>query len=197
MNDSPPKKRREPWFYIYWGTALMMLTAIGMFAWLMLIGRREGSRVPASESPRTGGGRPADAYQVLSRFNPPAYRDLGDAPDPPATGYRAAIARYTQRDYQGAIAGLGAATANSKSPQAHFYLGICYLYTDDTPSGIAELRKTLDSINTPYAAQAHFYLAKGLLRTGDIAGARQHLDSAIALHGDLEQQAENLLSRLK
>jgi tetratricopeptide (TPR) repeat protein len=110
-----------------------------------------------------------------------------------SAGFRDAIAHYKNRDYAAAIPGLAA----EPDIEARFYLGICYLYTGKRDNGIAELRKVIAAGDTPYLERAHFYLAKGLIGAGDLSGARQQLDQTIALHGDLDQQAEGLLARLK
>ena len=174
-----------------------MLIAIGMFAWSYVQSGREGSHVTASESPRTGGRIAADAYETLSRVFPPAWRDLAPQSQRPVE-LRTAIKNYSDRDYPAAIA-MFAAVRNQRPDcvEARLYLGICYLAGDDRAAGIAELRSVVAAGNTPYLEQARFYLAKGLLGTGDIAGARRQLNDAIAMHGDLEQAAETLLARIR
>ena len=174
-----------------------MLIAIGLFAWSFIQSSREGSRVTASESPRTGGGLTVTGYETLARVYPPAYRDLDTASNRSAE-LRTAIDRYTQRDFSSAIpAFITVVNKQPASAEARLYLGICYLAAEKGAAGVAELRKVVEAGDTPYLEQARFYLAKGLLSTGDIAGARQQLNDAVAMHGDLEQQAETLLARLK
>ena len=168
-----------------------MLIAMGLFAFSLVQSRREGSRVTANELPRTR------EYEVLSRVYPPAYRDLNASGQRPAQ-FRAAIERYSQREYDAAIPALAAVV--EKHPdlvEARLYLGICYLFANNRTAGIGQLRQVVDAGDTPYLEQARFYLAKGLLGNGDIAGARQQLNDAIAMHGDMRQQAETLLARLK
>lgn len=192
------KAKREPSFWIFSATAVVMLIAIGIFIWSTVESKREGARVTASESPRTGGGMAMAQYEVLARVFPPAYREVGDAQSPRPAEFRTAIERYSNRDYSAAIDGLGAVV--EKHPglvEARLYLGICYLFTNNRPAGIAELRNVVDAGQTPYLEQARFYLAKGLLGTGDIAGTRQQLNEAIAMHGEMAQQAETLLTRIK
>ncbi len=158
-----------------------MLCAIGIFVWSVIESRREGGGVTAirgrTESP--------------GAFFPPTYRPVAGSPD--NSNFRNAIAHYKSRDYAGAIPGL---TADSDI-ESRFYLGICDLYTGDRESGIAELRKVIAAGNTPFLERARFYLAKGLIAAHDLPAARQQLDAVITLHGDLDQQAEALLARLK
>lgn len=183
------KTKREPWVWIFGATALVMLGAIGIFIWSVVQSRREGGTVTANQLPGRGN-------EMLARVFPPAYRPVGSSPRPAA--FNAAIARYSQRDYAGAIPALVALVeTNPDFIEARFYLGICYLSTGNGAAGIAELRKVIDAGTSPYLEQAHFYLAKGLLGAGDVAGARQQLDDTIAMHGDLALQAEALLTQIK
>ena len=192
------KTKREPSFWILWATGVMMLIAMGIFIWSVLQSKREGMRITASESPRTGGGIAAGGYELLARVYPPAYRDLGGARSARPAEFRTAIQQYSNRDYTAAISSLAAVL--DKHPdlvEARLYLGICYLFANNRPAGVDELRKTVEAGETPYLEQARFYLAKGLLGAGDITGARQQLNDTIAMHGDMEQQAETLLARVK
>lgn len=173
-----------------------MVCAIGIFLWSMFSSRREGSHVTASESVRPGGGLVSGGYQALARFNPPAYQPAGNSKRPPQ--FTTAIERYSQRDFAAAIPGLAAAVqAQPDFVEARFYLGVCYLFTEDRAGGIAQLRGVVAAGETPFLERARFYLAKGLLASGDIPAAREQLDNAIAMHGDMEQQAESLLAQIK
>jgi TolA-binding protein len=158
-----------------------MLCAIGVFAWSVVESKREGGGVVAI---RRGG-------QSLAVFFPPSYRPVAGSVATPE--FRTAIAHYVQRDYAAAIPGL----ASVDSVEARFYLGICNLYTGNHNAGIAELQKVIAAGDTPYLEQARFYLAKGLIKAGNLAGAREQLNLTIALHGDMDEQAEALLARLK
>lgn len=191
------KAKREPWFWIFSATAVVMLIAIGIFIWSVIESSREGARVTASESPRTGGGMAIAQYEVLARVYPPAYRDLGDPKSPRPAEFRTAIEQYSKRDYTAAIAGLAAVVDSQPGfMEARLYLGICYLFMNNRTAGIEQLRKVVDAGDTPYLEQSRFYLAKGLIGAGDIAGARQQLNDAIAMHGGMLQQAETLLTRI-
>lgn len=183
------KTKREPWVWIFAATAFVLLCAMGIFIWSVIQSRREGGTVTANQVP----GR---ANETLARVFPPAYHPVGSLSRPAA--FNTAITRYSQRDYAGAIPGLAALVETKPDfVEARFYLGICYLSTGNAASGIAELRKTVDAGNTPYLEQARFYLAKGLIGSGDMEGARQQLDETIAMHGDLALQAESLQAQIK
>jgi hypothetical protein len=193
------KIRREPQVWIFGGTAIMLLIAVVVFIWSVFQSSREGARVTANTPPRSAGstGSPQN-YEWLARFNPPAYRPGADDKATKPVEFVSAMRLYTGTDYSGAIAGLQA-TANALPDfvEARLYLGICYLYTNNRPSGIAELRAVIVAGSTPYLEQARFYLAKGLIGMGDAAGARQQLDLLIGMQGELAQQAETLLAKIK
>jgi hypothetical protein len=193
------KTGREPHVWIFGATAIMLLIATVVFIWSVFQSSREGARVTANTPPRSAGsaGSPQN-YEWLARFNPPAYLPAGDSDATKSAEFRSAMRRYSNTDYSGAIAGLQAAAgALPDFVEARLYLGICYLYTNNRPSGIAELRAVVVAGSTPYLEQARFYLAKGLLGTRDVTGARRQLDHLIAMHGDLAQQAEALLAQIK
>jgi TolA-binding protein len=71
-----------------------------------------------------------------------------------------------------------------------FFLGICFLLSGQTDEGIAELKKTIAIGDSAYLGEAHFYLAKGLLRQGDIKGAAEP-------GGSLGEEAARLLTQLQ
>jgi TolA-binding protein len=163
-----------------------MACAIVIFIWSVVQSRREGGRVTAREAAITN--------SDLARFNPPAYRGA-----PPKTReFASAIELYSDRDYAAAIPVLrSAADSHPDLVAARFYLGVCELYTNAPDAGLADLRKVIDAGETSFAEQARFYLAKGLIGAGNIAAAKEQLQDVIAMHGDMGQQAENLIAKLK
>lgn len=162
-----------------------MACAIVIFIWSVVQSRREGGRVTARESAVTD----AD----LARFFPPAYT----GPPPATRDFASAVELYSQRDYAAALPALRkAADAHPDLTSARFYLAVCELYTNAREPGIADMRKVIDAGTTSYLEQARFYLAKALIGGGDIDAAKQQLQDVIAMHGDLEQQAEMLVAKL-
>ncbi len=184
------------WIGIYGFTGLIMLIAMSVFGWLAWtsrheagIGRVAGGRVQASAS-----AIPDERYEFLAAFRAPEYVREAAAPK----DFQKAMQRYAMQDFAGAIPGLQAAAKASPSFIAsRFYLGICWLLTGNTISGIQELRMITEAGASPYLEPAHFYLAKGLIAEHDISRARTQLESVVALHGDLEKQAEALLAEIR
>ena len=163
-----------------------MLCAVGVFLWSVFQSKREGGAVTARQA------RVTDAD--LARFFPPAYT----GPPPATRDFASAIELYSQRDYAAAVPALRSASeAHPDLIGARFYLGVCELYTGTRDAGIADLKKTVAAGDSSYTEQARFYMAKGLIGAGDITAAKDQLEQVIALHGDLEQQAEMILAKLK
>ena len=108
------------------------------------------------------------------------------------------MAAYQKGEFAAALPKLrAAAEANKRDAAAGFFAGVAELIAGDAAAGVAALR-AVDALGfTPYQEEARFYLAKGLLRTGDVDGARKALTSAVAMKGDLEAQALKLLGELR
>jgi len=167
----------------------MMVIALGMLAWQAKLSRREAGPKEILRPTQV----PAERYELLARFEPPGY-----VPGEGSLQLQKAMRQYVQRDYVGAIEGLRAIiAAHPTDVEARFYLGISLLLANDAPAGDAELRNVIATGKTPFLEQARFYLAKGLLSRGDIAEAQQGLKDVVAMHGDLERQAEALLHQVK
>ena len=91
------------------------------------------------------------------------------------------MALYRQGQFAAAIPGLlAAATADPKSPDPQFFLGICYLMDGRSEEAITHLRATIELGSTLDLEMAHFYLAKALLREKETARAEGELERAIA-----------------
>ena len=159
----------------------MIVIALGVLAWQARESRREqGAKEVARPAVI-----PAERYQLLARFAPP----------PPSTNaaLRSAMDRYQKGDYRGAIAAL----KTLDSAEGHYYLGLCYLLANDPASGIRELRNVAAANDPSLAENVRFYLAKALLGTGAIDAARKELENVVALHGNLEKQAQSLLAQIR
>jgi TolA-binding protein len=184
------------WIGIYSFTALIMAVAVGVFMWLASESRKEaGLGRTANARPSVAGHVPEERYELLARFVPPDYQ-----PDPNAAQpreFQEAIQHYLKGDDRGALPGLRATVeAHPDSVEARFYYGICLLLTNDRAGGIEQLRRVVAAGSTPYLERARYYLAKALIGQRDIPAARQQLESVIAMHGELERQAQFLLSQI-
>jgi TolA-binding protein len=184
------------WIGIYGFTAFIMLTAMGVFGWLVWISGHEPGvgRVAGARAQAPAGSIPDERYEMLAAFRAPEY-----VPETPAPkDFQKAMRTYSSQDYPAAIPQLrAAANATPSLIAARFYLGICLLLTGDRISGIQELRAVSEAGDTPYLERARFYLAKGLIAEHDISRAQTQLQSLIAQHGDLEKQATVLLAQIR
>jgi tetratricopeptide (TPR) repeat protein len=136
----------------------------------------------------------------LAQFQPPRYvpSTLRGAEDDATAKFREAMNDYTRGKYASSIPALIAASqVDPKASNISFFLGICYLLTGDTDAAIAELRKTVALGDTPYLEEAHFYLAKALIRKRDLNGAKSELRDTIQLRGEVEPDAQRLLEQLQ
>ncbi len=186
------KRAKEPWFWIYGGTVVVLLLAGIIFTWQAIDSQREpGVRNVAGAVPAPTVRASPERYRLLARIEP--------APPPEMPrGTEEALKPYNRRDYAAAIEQFKAILkVHPDSVEARFYLAVCYLLANDTGSGTAELQQVIGAGNTPYLDEARFYLAKVLLGRGDVDGARKQLRDAIAAHGDFEKRAEVLLSELR
>ncbi len=135
----------------------------------------------------------------LARVEPPPYTAMilrGPTTESLRT-FRAAMRQYTAGDYAGAIPGLReACRLDPEAANAAFYLGVCYLLTDQNDRARQELVRTVSLGESPYLEATRFYLAKAYLRANDVAAARSELGGVMQMHGDLEARARRLLSQL-
>ena len=186
------KRAREPWFWIYGGTVVVLLLAGIIFTWQAIESQREpGVRNVAGAVPAEREKASPERYRLLARIEP--------APPPEIPqGTERALQAYNRRDYPAAATQFKIVLqAHPDSLEARFYLGVCELLTNNTIAGKAELQQVIGAGQGQYLDQAHFYVAKVLLGRGDLDGARRELRDAIAVHGDFEKRAEVLLSDLR
>jgi tetratricopeptide (TPR) repeat protein len=135
----------------------------------------------------------------LARIEPPPYSPivLRGADDEAAQKFHNAMRHYLNKDYVSAISGLRRVTQISpQAASANFYLGACYLLTNETDLAIQTLSKVISLDDPNYAEPAHFYLAKAYIRKNDLLTARVQLEKTVRLHGDREDEARQLEQQL-
>jgi hypothetical protein len=104
-----------------------------------------------------------------------------------------AMHHYQNRDYLHASISLRQATAiDTGNPEIRFFLGICYLMTNDTRAGIGELRVAEQLGPSPYLERVRYYLAKAFLKRQDNVNARRELDAIIDGGGIMVSAAKKL-----
>jgi tetratricopeptide (TPR) repeat protein len=191
------KPENRFWIWIYGFTAFVLLVAVSVFGWLAWTSREEpgvGRVAGARPTTTATNSIPDEEYEVLAKFNAPAYVAVPGAPKL----FQTAMARYSKQDYAGAASALRAVTdAQPDLAAARFYLGISLLLAGDRIAGIQELRALTMAGDGPFLARARFYLAKGLIAEHDVPRAQEQLEELIEQHGDLEEQATALLGKIR
>jgi tetratricopeptide (TPR) repeat protein len=154
---------------------------------------------PASERGMARSAAPAATARdltALAEFSPPRYsQPLWRGAS--QTGFEGAMQRYSKGDYAAATPGLLAALkADPANSAAQFFLGICYLMQGLDDEGIARLKATIALEDSPELEEAHYYLAKALLRERDVNGAIAEVRQAIRLHGPRQRDEQSLLENI-
>jgi tetratricopeptide (TPR) repeat protein len=140
------------------------------------------------------------SLEELARFDPPRYSPaiLRGPTDEATRRFREGMNFYSKGDYAGTIKKLRSTVElNPQAADARFFLGACFLLTGQSTEGIRELKETIALGESPYLEEAHFYLSKAYLQEGNVAEARKELQTTVRLHGDLENQARELLQKLE
>jgi TolA-binding protein len=131
-------------------------------------------------------------------FSVPALRSV---PDSATRQFYSAMEPYQRNDYPAAIASLKKFLDGSPKNvrpylDAAFFLGACYLLTNQADNASAALEPVL-AADSPYLEEAHLLMADAWLKKGDRDHARAELEKVIGMGGDLKTRAQALLSSLK
>ena len=112
--------------------------------------------------------------------------------------FRTAMDEYAAGQYARAADGLRAALDAGVEPaDAEFFLGASLLQLGRNDDAAAAFARVLAAGDTPYRAEAAFYRAKSLLRTGDGDAALRALDAAISGGGVVGEHAEALADSVR
>jgi TolA-binding protein len=199
---------RRMWAWTPALVAAALLFAVGIWWYSARANRpaQQASSAPARPNPEAAGGQsqpPSPAtpsLEELARVEPPPYSAvvLRGAEDEAQETFRTAMQYYVKGDYAHAIPGLRAAVkASPQTARFNFYLGACYLLTDQTDSAITSFRKTVSLPDPSYSEPAHFYLAKAYLRKEETTAAEDELQKTVQLHGSKEAEAGEILQQLR
>jgi anti-sigma factor RsiW len=132
---------------------------------------------------------PAVTLAALASFAPPPYVApvLRGSEDEARKLFHAAMVLYTAGAHERAVDGLRAAASKDRlAADASFFLGVSLLLTRQTEAGITELKRTIALGDSPYLE----------LQMGDVSAASRELRSMIALGGDRQLEAKQLLSQI-
>jgi tetratricopeptide (TPR) repeat protein len=196
------------------GLAAAVVLAVGVVVWMR---PSQPSRLPeatttgqpspgqTSETPQQPQqpGRavtPEPSLEQLARVDPPRYEPptLRDVPDEATARFLRGMERFGKADYVNAVEDLRRA-AESDPDAAHirFFLGATHLMLGQVDAAIDRLRATVALGDTPFLEDAHFYLAKALLRQKNVNAAQTELKTVVALKGMRSREAQQLLNDIE
>jgi len=111
----------------------------------------------------------------------------------------AAFERYAAKDYEAALPLFQELLAAEPQRTAliRFYMGICYLATDEPQRAISIFQKELDDSASQFHDPAEWYLALAFLKANDTEKCKSVLKRIILRPGIYQERAASLLARLK
>jgi TolA-binding protein len=199
-------RRRRMWAWVPAFATLPLLLVVGIW-WYSVRKPQYSQKVSSSSNQvrpevlaQSQPPPPAPSLEELARVEPPPYTAvvLRGAQDEAQEAFRETMKYYSRGDYAQAIPGLRTAVkASPRTARFNFYLGACYLLTDQTDLAIESFRRTISLGEPIYSEPAHFYLAKAYLRKKNVSGAADELQTTIQIHGGKEAEAEGILRRLR
>ena len=187
-----------PWFSAL--AAAAVLLAVGTGVWLRAPRPQAPNRPAAAADAVTPAPLAGPSLSQSAQIQAPAYRSrtLRGSEDQARSRFRAAMQAYQRAEYRAAIPGLeAAAQLDPEAPDIRFFLGICYLLTEQVDSAVDQFSKTVALGETPYLEAARFYLAKAYLKQGDVEKARLELQRVVGLEGDREEEARELIDQIR
>jgi tetratricopeptide (TPR) repeat protein len=196
---------RRPNLFWRWAWApaaalAVLAVGVGWWVWRPSVAPLQPPAVVQVPTPQPAPQPTVLSMAELSQVRPPEYVPtvLRGVEDDVMQRFRTAMRHYVKGDYAAAIPGLRAASKlNPQASDINFFLGICYLLTDQTDAAIKQLRRTAALGDSPYLEETHFYLAKCYLRKGDTPAARNELEKTIQLQGEREGEARELLQQVE
>ncbi len=136
----------------------------------------------------------------LARAEPPRYspRVLRGAADEATVSFQQGMKGYVAGDYGAAIRSLRqAGQLDPERPDIAFFLAASELLAGNIAGAVGEFERTIAMGDTPFLEEAHFYLAKALLKRGDVRGARRELTAVADIQGELRHDADAILRQLE
>lgn len=181
-----PVRRRPVWAW----PAMGLAAAAALFA-AVLFTR------PSHEAARNV--PPAVAHEgilTLARVEPPPYAasTLRGPGDSAASDFRAAMENYPAGDYHATAAALRQVLQrHPDSADARYFLGICELLDGKAQAAVPELR-SIAAAGSPYAEEAHYFLAQAYLRLGQVPDALAELKR---VEGEYAPKARRLIQQIE
>jgi tetratricopeptide (TPR) repeat protein len=188
------------------GLAAALVIALGVVVWMREPAiteqpspNRKTETLPKPPQP----GRvvtPEPSLEQLARVDPAQYEPptLRDVPDEATARFLRGMEHYRKADYANALEDLrGAAQSDPDAAHIQFFLGVTHLMLGQDDAAIQRLRAAVALGDTPFLEDAHFYLAKALLRQKNVNAAQTELKTVVTLNGIRSQEAQQLLNDIE
>ena len=216
----PPKKP----YWIHGAVAAAALVAVTFGGWRAFTNfdkpmsdtARSAPANPAEPKPASAAAQPDAGPQLIASnavpdagaVDPLAYRPavLRGGSEDSSQRFRQVMSAYQSHDYRKAAVGLSSipvGVPGSGKPEDHItdagvqlFLGISRLMLNENGEAVVALRRAVEYGDTPYLENSGYYLAKGLIRQKQYSGAAQQLRQTIALNGDRQRDAQQLLEQV-
>jgi tetratricopeptide (TPR) repeat protein len=180
---SDPALWRSQWVFAAAAAGVVLL--LGALLWLQVSG-------PQTE--------PSAILAELSEVEPPPYapKSLRGVESGTRQQLHEAMLPYRNGEFAEAIPLLEAvAQSQPTDPAAHFYLGACFLLTDQAEQALENLSKAVALGESPFLDWARFYRGKAYLRLGEVKRADEDLAVVADRGGELAAAAREILDRLR
>ena len=146
--------------------------------------------------------RPTTELSDLARLEPLPYRSLqiksGAATTATERFFEAGMTAYVQKDYAGAIGQLAfAARQDSTNASFHFYLGLCYLLSNQVEPAIEHLQRTIALGGNSVLEKTYWYLGNAWLLQEDRVHALAAFQKVTELEGDYQWEAKAIMDKIE
>jgi hypothetical protein len=178
------QNRRRNW----WVAGIPAAAAIFFGLWIW-----KGPIPPSERLPERLPVPQKQSYDLLGRFDPPAYRPATlRGANKLARSFPVAMKFYSSGNFEKAAASL----KSIPGVEAQYYLGISEVLSGDRRNGITDLKKVVAAGDNPYRSEARFYLGKALVGSGDFPAAKLEFETLITEKSEWSPQAADVLVQL-
>ena len=145
--------------------------------------------------------RQPDKYSELARIEPVQYVALamraGESPSESEKLFKQGMEFYAAGKYPEAVGKLSLAVAKEpKNVEAHFYLGLCYLFSQAVDSAIVHLEKAIELGDNFLAEKCHWYLGNAFLLKEEPEKALAEFRKVLEFEGDYWFKAQRMIAEI-
>lgn len=146
--------------------------------------------------------RPSPELSDLARIEPVPYRSLQVKSGVESTDaerlFEEGMAVYVQKDYANAIGKLVLAVRlDSSNASFHFYLGLCYLLSDNVDPAISHFQLAIALGGDSVLEKAYWYLGNTWLLQGKREVALEAFRKVVEIEGDYQWEAEEIIGKIE